>query len=210
MTPVIDSLSDFPVTCLLMLVIAVVSLVGFSKRKFYFRFILHPYSLRRHKEYDRLLTSEFLHNSKLHLLINEALLYVFGSDLEEFLRRTSNNGSLKFLVIYAGSLMLGTIATSFRHLDDFDFASCGSSGSIMGVMFSFMMLAPQNQSLYLPVIGDIKNSYSILIYILVMIIFRKKKYHQMINLEQHFFGAVGGVMTTLLLFPNVYSKILHW
>jgi membrane associated rhomboid family serine protease len=151
----------------------------------------------------RLITGDFVHNDLMHLLLNELMLYGICASLEEDLRHLYTNGSLRFLIIYLGSWIVGVTATTIRHRMDFDYSSAGSSGSILGCMMSYMMLEPAKIALYLPILGGVKNIYAALLVIVMLIAYQKKTGNQMMNYELHFFGALGGILTTLILFPSI-------
>jgi membrane associated rhomboid family serine protease len=151
-----------------------------------------------------LITGELVHNDILHLLFNELVLYVSCANLEAFLRKKSMlAGSLEMLAIYLASSLLSVLISFIRHRRDFDYSSAGASASIMGCMISFMILAPNFITFYIPVLGAIRNKFTVIFYILVLVVYQKRKKEDFINHEQHFFGAIGGIISTLLLFPGI-------
>lgn len=200
---IINLFSDAPVTAIITSFIFLVSCLAFYNKKVFGLFILHPYSIVKDRAYYRLFTSDFVHNDIMHLVLNEFMLYVFCSDLEEHLKKQSHSGSLTFLVIYLTSMLTGSIIVTLRHWKDFNYSTTGPSGSILGCMFSFILLDPNYVALNIPGIGEIKNLYSGLLYILFLIGYSNRKDNQMINHELHFFGALGGIAATIILFPSV-------
>ncbi|MGZ3835599.1 MAG: rhomboid family intramembrane serine protease [Mucilaginibacter sp.] len=183
--------------------IFLVSMLGLFNKKVFFQFILHPVSVVKNKQFYRVFTADWMNADFLYLVLNEFMLYVFCSDLEENLRSRSANGSLHFLVIYASSLIIGSSVIIVRHFKDFNYSTTGTSGSIMGCMFSFMLLAPAYPVYQLPIIGEVKNIYGGLIYILMLVIYQWRKKEDMINHEFHFYGAIGGILATLMLYPQI-------
>lgn len=192
-----------PATYTLMLVILVISLITFFNKHLFAALLLHPYTVIRKRQYYRLITSDLVHNDLIHLVVNEWLLYVFGSDLEETLIKTHQNGSWLFWIVYLISMLTGAVIVTARHYGDFTYSTAGASGSTMGCMFSFILLNPKGSSLHLPVIGNIQNIYCGLLYIIFLILYRRKSGNEMIDMELHFFGALGGIAATFLL-----SKLL--
>jgi membrane associated rhomboid family serine protease len=75
-------------------------------------------------EFWRIVSSGFLHGSILHIGFNMYLLYLLGPQLEQGL------GSLRFGLIYFGSLLGGTLAVL-----TFDFIqpTLGASGAVLGL-----------------------------------------------------------------------------
>jgi membrane associated rhomboid family serine protease len=195
--------SQSPATSWLMFLVILFSLTGQANKKLFFEFILHPRSVTRDKQYYRIITADWTNADFMHLLVNELMLYVFCSDLEETFRSRSANGSIQFLIIYAASLLVGSAFIIIRHYKDFEYSTTGTSGSIMGCMFSFMLVAPNYIVYHLPVFGEVKNIYAGLIYIVILIIYQRRKKDEMINHEFHFYGAIGGILATLIIYPGM-------
>lgn len=192
-----------PVTYLLMLIIAIFSTISLLKQSFFMKMILHPFSIVKHHQYYRFFTADLVHNDIIHLILNEFMLCLGGGGLEETLNQQSHWGSLQFIFIYLFSYFCGIAYTTIRHRNDFNFSSAGASGSIIGVLFSFIILKPDFIAFYLPGIGGIKNIYGGLIYIVLLIWHQKKRNDQVTNHELHFFGAIGGIIATFILFPHL-------
>lgn len=72
----------------------------------------------------RLLSAGFLHGSILHVGFNMYLLYLLGPQLER------NFGSLRFLLMYFGSLAGGALAVM---LFDWQQPTLGASGAVLGL-----------------------------------------------------------------------------
>ncbi|HEY4195932.1 MAG TPA: rhomboid family intramembrane serine protease [Mucilaginibacter sp.] len=190
-----------PVTFIIMLIVFVTSCLALWKRKFFAALILHPFSVTHEREYYRLFTSDLVHNDKLHLLLNVFVLYAFCSDLEEYLRKHSTSGSWLFLVIYIAAMLTSAIITTIRHRKDFNYSTSGASGSIMGCMFSLMLINPKGTGLELAFVGSVKNVYSGLLYIIFLILFQLRRGE--VNYEVHFWGAIGGIVATLIIYPGI-------
>jgi membrane associated rhomboid family serine protease len=192
-----------PVTYILMLIIFIFSSISLANRSFFMKMILHPYSIVKQHQWYRLLTADLVHNDIVHLILNEYMLCLGGGGLEETLNQKSVHGSWQFIFIYLFSYFSGIVYTTIRHRNDFNFSSAGASGSIMGVLFSFIILRPDFVAFYLPGVGAIKNIYGGLIYIALLIWQQKKRNDEITNHELHFFGALGGIAATFILFPQI-------
>lgn len=75
-------------------------------------------------QYWRVLSSGFLHSSIVHIGFNMYLLYMLGPQLEQGL------GSLRFSLIYFGSLVGGTLAVMTF---GFTQPTLGASGAVLGL-----------------------------------------------------------------------------
>ena len=83
-------------------------------------------------EWWRLITAGFLHGSIIHLLFNVYILWVLGSQLENIV------GKAKFIIIYFGSLLGGSIASYL--FSPFGSYSIGASGAIFGLMGAMLVV----------------------------------------------------------------------
>lgn len=85
--------------------------------------ILNPDAVKM-GEFWRLLTAGFLHADLLHLLVNMYSLNIIGTQIETFV------GKKKYLVIYLGSIITGTLLSSVVT----NSLSLGASGAIFGLL----------------------------------------------------------------------------
>ena len=103
-------------------------------------------------QYYRLITSSFLHIGILHLLFNMYALYIIGAQIENFY------GKVKYLIIYLGSAIFGSLLSICFH----DGISAGASGAIFGLLGA-MLYFGYHYRLYL---GNVLQSQIIPIIIL--------------------------------------------
>lgn len=199
----IATFRQMPVTWCLMLTILLSSAISLLNKNYFLRLLLHPVSVLRQKQVYRLFTSDFVHNDPVHLAMNEVMLFFVCGDLERYLRVQSPLGSLKYGVIYLVSLLAGSLAVTLLNREDFEYLSAGASGSVLGCMFSYTILQPQVIAFYLPVIGGVRNEFDALIFIGGLIYYKIRSKNTMINHELHFFGALGGIVTTLIMFSRL-------
>lgn len=182
-----------PYTFVLLLLILACSLVSLASKWFFMRLILHPYSIAHSRQYYRLLTTDLVHNDVLHLGLNLFLAYLACAGLEEAI-------GAKFLLIYLISNLTGTVIMTLRHRNDFNWSAAGASGSILGCLMSLMILKPQEIGFYLPGIGGVKNAYVAFLYLAVLTWQQQKRNDPLISHGLHFYGALGGIAGTYLLF----------
>ena len=81
-----------------------------------------------YNEYYRLITSIFIHSGFMHLLVNCYSLYIIGVQVESFY------GKIKYLIIYLGSALAGSLL-SICFSNSF---SVGASGAIFGIIGSLL------------------------------------------------------------------------
>ena len=75
-------------------------------------------------QFYRLITSSFIHIGILHLFVNMYSLYIIGSQIENFF------GKIKYLIIYLGSAIFGSLLSICFHSG----ISAGASGAIFGLL----------------------------------------------------------------------------
>jgi membrane associated rhomboid family serine protease len=93
--------------------------------------LLGPLIAHQH-EYWRIVSSGFLHDGVLHILVNMLSLYFVGSALEPAI------GSVNFAAIYFASLLAGSFgALLFQP----DIQTVGASGAIFGIFGALIVVA---------------------------------------------------------------------
>jgi len=190
---------SIPVTATLVAMIFAFSMCSFFNRSFFYKLVLHPYDIWRNGNYYRIFSADLAHIDIQHFVVNEVSLFFIGGNLERHLRHLSNLGSFQFAVIFFGSLLTGNLMMLTIYRNDIKFSTAGASGSIMGCVFGFMYLEPTTTAFYLPVIGSVSNEYYVLIYIASMVLLKKRLKNSQVNFELHFWGALGGLLTTILV-----------
>ena len=115
----------------------VVSLLGlFAAPKIIEHSLLRPYWLTRNREYERLITSGFVHADLGHLIFNMITFYFFAFPLE---RRI---GTMNFVSLYFIGMVLSEVGTVIKHRNNPEYASLGASGAILAVLFASIVYFP--------------------------------------------------------------------
>ena len=94
----------------LILIIAITAIISFvvpNGSSNFEKYKFNVGAIRNRNEYIRLLSSGFLHADIFHLLFNMMTLYFFGPVVMQAF------GSLGFILIYFGSILLGNIFSLF-------------------------------------------------------------------------------------------------
>ena len=191
-----------PVASIIFVVTIAVSLFAFYKDNLYTRFILQPYNVSRGKYLYTLITSGFIHADWTHLLFNMMTFYFFAFQLEATI------GHWQFGLLYGASLILSDIPTVVKHKNDFWYRSLGASGAISAVVFSAILFNPLGKMglLFLPIpIPAVLFGVLYLIYCT----YASKKGIGNINHDAHFFGALSGILITVILIPQIVPYFLH-
>jgi len=183
---------------LIIVVNVLVSFKGFKDRIFFekFKFQIGPII---NGEKIRILSSGFLHVDQSHLFFNMLTLYFFADPV------ISHVGIPKFLAIYFGSLLAGSLFGLNFHKKEPYYSAVGASGAVMGVLYAAIMLNP-GMNLYLFFIPIPIPAYIFGVGYLLYTMFGMKKQWGNIGHSAHLGGAIGGFILTIVLYPQVVMQ----
>lgn len=191
------------VAILILLVMFVLSVIAFEKPSLKENLLLHPYRVVRERRYFTLLTSGFVHNDWLHLIFNAVTFYFFAIPLEQIV------GVEFFLMIYFGSLLASSIPDVLMEWRNPSFRTLGASGAISGAMFAFILHAPSSTiSLFLLPVGIPAPIFALLY--LAYTYYASKQGLDNINHNAHLWGALAGIVITILFEPDVLSNFIGY
>lgn len=174
-----------------------ISARGFRDFAFFEKYKFNVGAIKR-GEYIRFLTAGFLHANWTHLFVNMLTLYFFADPVIWTI------GLIPFLVIYFVSLLAGNILSYAFHQNEFHYSAIGASGAVSGVVFSYVILYP-DQNLYLFFAIPIKAWIFGIAY-LAYSIYGMKNQMGNIGHDAHFGGAVAGYLLTLAFEPQLIES----
>ncbi|MGZ3823236.1 MAG: rhomboid family intramembrane serine protease [Mucilaginibacter sp.] len=190
------SFATSPVACVIGAITLIVTVIAFYNEDVFDRLILQPYNVSRGKSVYTLITSGLIHADIMHLLFNGMTFYFFAFQLEAIL------GHWQFGLLYIASLILSDLPSVVKHKNDLWYRSLGASGAISAVVFSAILFNPLGKMgiLFIPV-----QIPAVLFGILYLIYcsYASKKGQGNINHDAHLFGALSGIMITVILIPQV-------
>ena len=174
--------------------------IGFKNDAFFEQYRFHIASIKR-GQYYRLLSSGFLHVNTTHLLFNMFTFYFFVDIVVGII------GTTAFLALFLGSLLAGNFFGYYFHFKDDYYSAVGASGAVTGILFSALLLYP-NIELMLFLIPIPIPGYLFGIGYLLYTLYGMKAQNDTIGHTAHFGGAVGGILITLVVMPEVvYSSV---
>ncbi|MCC7299272.1 MAG: rhomboid family intramembrane serine protease [Bacteroidia bacterium] len=135
-------MNQLTITYLLMGINILVFFVTQNQPQVVQRMMLINGRVRFNKEYDRLFLAGFAHGGIGHLIFNMLTLYYFGPALEEAIGKTL------FLLLFLGSIVGGNLYCMLMRKEDNHYAALGASGGVLGLIFAFILAAP-DAKLYL-------------------------------------------------------------
>ncbi len=184
-----------PVTTLLLVITGVMTVIAFYRRQWEERWIFDPAAILRGKQYDRMLTSGFIHADWLHFGFNAFSFYSFGRPLEFMY------GGLALLLIYLSAILGGSILSLIIHRHH-DYRALGASGGVCGVIFAAIFLLPGSgvRMFFIP-IGIPAHVYAVLF--LLISYFGHRKQIGNIGHDAHLGGAIIGLLVATALYPRM-------
>jgi membrane associated rhomboid family serine protease len=194
-------LNDTPVASIIFLFTIITSIYAFNDNQVYGKFMLHPYSVGKGRKLYTFITSGLIHADWMHLFFNMFTFYAFAFNLERTI------GHWQFGVLYVVSLILSDIPSVIKHKEDFWYNSLGASGAISAVLFSFILFYPFAPLRIFPIPINI---YAIIFGVLYLAYcwYASKNSKDNINHDAHFFGALSGIIITIILIPGVIPNFI--
>ena len=201
-----EYLIQTPVASIIFAFTIVTSLYAFSNPQLFGKFMFHPYSVSRKRHVYTLFTSGLIHRDWSHLLFNMLTFYFFGFALESILVSLSPWGHLHFALLYLIGLVVSDLRTLFKERNNIHYYSLGASGAISAVLFSFILFQPKTMLGIFFVIPMPAWLFAFLY--LGYCVWASKNARDSINHDAHFYGAVFGLVFTILLYPNIISYFI--
>ena len=188
------------ITIIIIAANVIISYKGFGDYGFFEKYKFNVGAVRR-GENIRLLSSGFLHADNGHLFFNMFSLYFFADVVINLI------GVFYFIIVYVGSLLLGSLLSLYFHKDEYHYSAVGASGAVMGIIYSAILLQP-GMSLYMFFIPIPIPAYIFGIGYLLYSIYGMKNRVGNIGHDAHFGGAVGGYVITLIVSPWLFETNL--
>jgi membrane associated rhomboid family serine protease len=189
-------------------VTVLVSFAAWNNSDLMRKFIMNPYLVERRGQYQRFITSGFIHQDHMHLLFNMITLYSFGNLLEQLFNMYFEGiGGIYYVVLYLLAIIVSEIPTYFKHKNDPGYNSLGASGGVSAIVFAVILFRPLVKIYMMPgfILGTLYIIYSY---------FQAKKAADGINHDAHLYGAAFGIVFCLVLYPPVfelfYQQISTW
>lgn len=196
-----EYLQHTPVASIIFVFTIITSIYAFNDPGLFGKFMLHPYSVsRKHKVYT-LITSGLIHADWMHLIFNMMTFFFFAFQLEAMI------GSWQFGVVYFMGLILSDIPSVIKHKNDMWYNSLGASGAISAVLFSYILFQPFSSMIIFPLPIPIWAIIFGPLY-LVYCVYASKHSRDHINHDAHFFGALAGLIVTVLIVPGTIPHFL--
>jgi membrane associated rhomboid family serine protease len=193
---------NLSITVILIIITCLTSFYGINNATFMERWMFIPYRMKRDKQWDRFITSGFIHKDYMHLLFNIFTFYFFGGVVEQVLAYTFGVtiGGVVYVGFYLLAIIISDIPTYLKNQDYSYYRALGASGGTAATVFASIIILPLSDIclfgiLCLPgfILGVLFLLYSY---------FKGKNQDDAINHDAHMYGAVFGVAFILIVSPS--------
>jgi membrane associated rhomboid family serine protease len=195
------------VTIVLIVINVAASLYAWNRPDIFQRWLLNPYAVRHRNQYERFITSGFIHSNYMHLLFNMFTLYFFGPWVEHYYGTHSDGSGVGlFLALYFVSMIIADVPTFLKNRNNPNYNSLGASGAVSAVVFSSIMFQPLNTIyvFFVPMPGFVLGG----LYLLYSY-YQGRRMADNINHDAHLYGALFGIIFTIAIWPGVVPHFIQ-
>jgi len=204
---------NIPLTYILIGITVAISFYSFNKPTVLQSLMMNPYQISHHGQFYRFITSGFIHQHHMHLLVNMFSFYFFGTAVEQiFGFLFAEAGPYYFIALYLLAIIVSDLPTYFKKRNNPNYNSLGASGGVAAIIFAFIIFQPlQDICLYFVIcipgfilgVGYIAYSY-----------YQGKRSKDNINHEAHLYGALFGLLFCVVTYPAsiaiFYEQVAEW
>ena len=203
----------FFVTYTIIGVTVLISMMAFSRPNMFAEFMMNPYKVKSRGQYYRFITSGFIHQNHMHLILNMFSFYFFGRNIEVIFGMVFGDwGRVYYIALYFIAIVVSDLPSYLKHKDNPGYNSLGASGGVAAVIFASIVFQPvQKICLFIAIClpGFILGTgYIIYSY------YQGRKSNDNINHDAHFYGALFGFIFCVVLYPpslmGFVNQIIGW
>lgn len=193
-------------TYIIIIATVIISVSAFSNIELFSKLKFNAYQIKHSGEKWRFLSYALVHSGWMHLIINMYVLYSFGGVVEQFFRGSFGAiGSLYYILLYVGGILFSTVFDFGKHKDDIYYNAVGASGAVSAVVFSSILVYPAGSIFLFPIPFPLPSWVFGIAY-LIYSAYMGKKGVDNIGHNAHFWGAVFGIILTVILVPDVIQN----
>jgi len=191
------------ITYIIIIITASVSIPAFSNQELFARMRFNPYIIKETKQWYRFFSYGLLHANWAHLLMNMFVLYSFGEQVEYFMKLYFGlKGNLYYALLYVGAIIISVVPSFEKHKNDSWYNAVGASGAVSAVVFSSIIFWPTSKIMFLLLPIPIPATVFGILY-LAYSAYMAKRGTDNIGHDAHFWGALFGVVFTIVLKPEL-------
>lgn len=187
-------------TLIIIIVTCLVSVSAFYNGDQLEKLLLWPAVMKERRQYYRFVTAGFIHADWMHLAFNMITLYYFGRAVEVYFRQLFGPGV--YLLFYLAAMVVADIQTFLKYREDYSYRALGASGAVSAVLFAAILFNPWAK-IYLFFIPIGIPAFIFGGLYLIFCAYMSRKGNDGINHNAHLWGAIFGIVFTIVLEPRV-------
>ena len=189
-------------TYAIIILTVLISIAAFNNEELFQRFRFNAWLIKEKKQSWRFFSYAVLHAGWMHLLVNMFVFFSFGRYVEQAFIQVFGigQGLLYFVLLYVGGVVFSTLYDYNKQKANPYYDAVGASGAVAAVLFSSILLAPVNSLFIFPIPFPVPAWLFGVLY-LVYSAYMGKKGADNIGHNAHFFGAIFGLLFTILVNP---------
>lgn len=184
------------VSLILLIANGLMTYSGLSNLSFQEKYNFHIDRILIGKEYQRIISSGFLHVGWMHFAFNMIALISFSPFIEYAF------GWYGFLIIYFSSMIGGSLLSLFIHRNHGDYRAIGASGAVSGIVFAVILMDPFGSSIRMMFLPIAIPHWILGTAYLVYTLWGIKSQRDNIGHEAHLGGALIGMLSVLIIYPQ--------
>lgn len=197
------------ITQIIIGITALVSILAFYNKELQGRLLFSPIMIAQHRQGYRFITHAFVHADWMHLAVNMFVLYSFGRFVEgSYGILFGAKGWYFFLLLYFGGILLSSTPSFAKHKDNKFYNAVGASGAVSAVLFASILINPLAGIRFIFIPFNIPAFIFGILY-LIYSAYMAKRGNDNIGHDAHFWGAVYGLLFTLLLKPSLGAAFVN-
>jgi membrane associated rhomboid family serine protease len=186
-----------------------ISFLAFSNHELFDRLKFNAYIIKHRREGWRFFTYGLVHAGWGHLFINMFVLFSFGDLVESYFKLAfPGKGILYFILLYMGGVLFSVLFDFRKYKDDIFYNAVGASGAVSAIVFSSILIHPTGK-IFLFLIPIPLPSFVFGILYLVYSAYMSKNSKDNIGHSAHFWGAIYGVVFTIVVQPSLVTNIIQ-
>ncbi|MBL7980700.1 MAG: rhomboid family intramembrane serine protease [Flavobacteriales bacterium] len=195
------------ITIHLIIAITLVSVVAFGDQRLFSALLFEPFVMKARGEWYRVVTHAFVHANWPHLVVNMFVLYMFGRNVELLYGMVSERPVWStYLLLFLGGVVFSSLPGFKRHALDPSYRAVGASGGVSSVLFAQVLMLPTTEVRFLLLPIPLQAWLFGVLYLVYSWQMDKRGGDNVAH-DAHFYGAVFGVLFTVVLDPRLITHI---
>lgn len=195
------------ITMILVVLTTIISFVSFNSSRLMDALIFWPPAIGMKHQYYRFVTCGFIHADLVHLAFNMFTLYFFGRGLEVYYMGRLGLQHWYFTVLYFSAIVVANIPSYLKQHNNYNYRSLGASGAVCAVLFAFILISPWETLRLYAAVPIPAIAYAVLF--LGYTIYMSRRGGDNVNHDAHLWGAIYGIVFTIIARPSVVSSFLN-